>query len=326
MSKPCWLMRQAGRYLPEYRKIREIAGSFLNLCNNPELTKTVTLQPLNRFKFDAAILFSDILIICQCFNQNLSFINGDGPQLSPKLSEQSIELMSDIITSNVFKNTYQAIDLIKSELPDKTTFIGFAGAPWTVATYMFEGTSNKDFLTTKLFYLKHKKLFSSFISKLTRATGDYLINQIDHGVEVIQLFDSWSGVLSESDFYEWVIIPTAEIVTRIRLERPGIPIIGFPRGCGINYKKFVIETKVDGISIDQFIPFDWAIKHLSPYCTIQGNLDPAVLIQGGTLLEHEVKKILSKSKDIPFIFNLGHGILPQTPINNVIELLNLIRN
>jgi uroporphyrinogen decarboxylase len=325
---PLWLMRQAGRHLPEYREIRSSTNNFLDFCYNPELASKVTLQPVSRYGMDAAILFSDILVIPHALGQNVSFVAGHGPVLEPITTINDINKLNIKDVNVKLLNIYKTVSNVKKAINEKfktTTLIGFAGSPWTVATYVIEGGSSKDYMATKSWSYSSPKEFSLLIDILVEATVEYLIQQIEHGVEVIQLFDSWAGVLSENQFNNWVIKPTKIIINTVRKKHPNVPIIGFPRGAGILYKNFVVETGVDCISIDSSVPINWAAKHLQSECAVQGNLDNLSLLIGNKNTDNEAIKILHGLSNGPFIFNLGHGILPTTPIENVNRLIKLVK-
>jgi uroporphyrinogen decarboxylase len=314
---PFWLMRQAGRYLPEYREVRAKANGFLDLCYSPDKATEVTLQPLRRYGFDAAILFSDILVIPDALGQNVAFREGEGPQLTAVRTAAAIEALSLDNLQTHLAPVFETVKRLSAAIPATTALIGFAGAPWTVATYMVEGSGSKDFIETKKLAYGQPVVFKALIDLLVKATGDYLIAQIDHGAEAIQLFDSWAGALPEDEFAKWVIAPTKALVERIKAERPGVPVIGFPRGAGALYKPYVEQTGVDAVSLDTGIPLDWAAEVLQPKVTVQGNLDPIMLIAGGEALDRSIDRIIGVLGKGPFIFNLGHGILPSTPPENV---------
>ncbi|CCG41643.1 uroporphyrinogen decarboxylase [Magnetospirillum molischianum] len=323
---PFWLMRQAGRYLPEYRATRTQAGSFLDLCYTPDLAVEVTLQPLRRYGFDAAILFSDILVVPDALGQKVSFKEGEGPVLPPIRSAADLDRLNLSGFHQHLAPVYATMAGLAKSIPSTTALIGFAGAPWTVATYMIEGSGSKDFPNAKGMMFSQPELFARLMALLTQATGDYLIRQIDNGAEVIQIFDTWAGALPEEQFDAWVIAPTRALVERIRAERPGVPVIGFPRGAGVLYKRYVTETKVNGVSIDSSVPLDWAAAELQPHCTVQGNLDPLLLVAGGEALDAGIDRVLTKLGKGPFIFNLGHGIVPPTPPENVARLAERVKN
>lgn len=322
---PCWLMRQAGRYLPEYRAVRSSTNGFLDLCYTPEKATEVTLQPLRRYGFDAAILFSDILVVPDALGQSVSFNEGEGPRLSPIRSSEQLDALDRSGFDRHLQPVFETVSRLKAAIPAETALIGFAGAPWTVATYMVEGQGSKEFIETKKMAYGQAELFGRLIDTLVEATGDYLIRQIDHGAEAIQIFDSWAGTLPQDQFARWVIAPTRRLVEHIKTERPGIPVIGFPRGAGALYQDFVDQTGVDGVSLDTSIPLDWAVKALQPKVTLQGNLDPVMLMVGGEAQDAAIDRILSLCANGPFIFNLGHGIPQHTPPENVARLVERVR-
>lgn len=324
-SPPIWLMRQAGRYLPEYRQTRAKAGSFLDLCYTPDLAIEVTLQPLRRYGFDAAILFSDILVIPDALGQKVSFREGEGPTLTPIRSARDLDALDVDSFLSRLDPVMKTVSGLAKAIPATTALIGFAGAPWTVATYMIEGGGSKDFTTVKRAMWENPDLFARLIDIIGSATTRYLIAQIEAGAEALQLFDSWAGILPEEEFNLWVIEPTKKIVSAIKSKYPKIPIIGFPKGSGILYKDYSEKTAVDGLSIDASVPLDWAAEVLQPHVTIQGNLDPALLLVGGqpmTKAVDRIKKMLGKG---PFIFNLGHGITPAVAPETVSELIAHVR-
>ena len=323
---PIWLMRQAGRYLPEYRKLRKQEKNFLKFCYTPDYAVEATLQPLNRYKLDAAILFSDILVLPDALGQNVEFQEGVGPLLEPIRNKKELERLTlDNIHKNL-QNVYETVSILSKEIPKDTTLIGFAGAPWTVATYMVEGKGSKDCTTARTWAYQDPINFSKLIKILTDATSMYLIKQIEHGAEIVQIFDTWAGVLSNSQFLDWVINPTKKIVNNIKKAHPNIPIIGFPRGAGIRYIDFIEKTNIDGVSLDNGVPIKWAAENIQTKCTVQGNLDNTVLIAGGKKMEEEIYSTLEGFKNGSHIFNLGHGILPQTPPENVLKLVETIYN
>ncbi len=321
---PFWLMRQAGRYLPEYREIRSGTKNFLDFCYTPDLAVEVTLQPLRRYGMDAAILFSDILVIPDALGQKVDFREGEGPVLEPIRSSSDLAKLSLDKLHDHLAPVYETVGRLSREIPAKTTLIGFAGAPWTVATYMVEGHGSKDYAACRTWAYSDPESFGQLIDLLVEATSAYLIAQIENGAEVIQLFDTWAGVLSPSQFERWVLEPTAAIVKNIKAAHPHVPVIGFPRGVGLLYETFVEWTGVDGVSLDHSVPTSWAAKVLQPHCTVQGNLDNMALIAGGARMEIEIQRILQDLTGGPFIFNLGHGILPQTPPEHVERLAEII--
>lgn len=322
---PFWLMRQAGRYLPEYRAIRAKTGGFLDLCFNPDLATEVTLQPLRRFGMDAAILFSDILVIPHGLGQLVAFKEGEGPVLEPirdirGLAELTLDWQADRLAP-----VYEAVRRIAAAVPDDTAVIGFAGAPWTVATYMIEGGSSRTFERTKAWASGDPDGFGQLIDLLCRATVAHLSAQIDAGAEIVQLFDSWASALDGEAYDRWVIEPTRWIVGALKQRYPAIPVIGFPRASGLAYERFVKSTGVDVASIDQGMPLDWARDTLQPHVAVQGNLDPQVLVAGGVALAAAVQRINDTLSGGRFIFNLGHGIVPETPVEHVAELASMIK-
>jgi uroporphyrinogen decarboxylase len=324
---PVWLMRQAGRYLPEYRATREQAGGFLDLCYTPELAVEVTLQPLRRYGFDAAILFSDILVIPHALGQHVAFKQGEGPVLDALKDEADLGRLS---VARVLEHMAPVLATVKGlaeSIPKQTALIGFAGAPWTVATYMIEGGGSKDFARTKEWAYGRPDLFGRLIDILVEATGDYLIAQIDAGAEAAQIFDTWAGALPEADFRRWVIDPIGRITRRIQAERPGVPVIGFPRGAGPLYPDFARQTGVTAVSLDTALPCDWAAREIQPLVVTQGNLDPIHVVTGGEAMDAATDHVLNTlCGKRPHIFNLGHGIVPQTPPDNVARLMDRIRN
>ncbi len=323
---PFWFMRQAGRYLPEYKIIRNTSNNFLNMCYSSKKAVEVTLQPLTRWNPDGAILFSDILVIPDALGQDVQFQTGKGPILTPINSLKGLEKLNFHNLDKHLEPIYETIRQLKTRIPKKTTLIGFAGAPWTVAVYMTEGKSSKDWSEARKWMYKKPDEFKKLIDLLVIATSDYLINQIKSGVDVIQIFDSWAGILTDQEFYKWVIQPTCEIIENIRGFNSSIPIIGFPRDAGVLYLDFVKNTTVNGIGLDQSVPLDWAAQTLQPLATIQGNLDNYLLLSGGKKLTDRVTEIVQKFSNGPFIFNLGHGVLPDTPLKNVQAVVDILKN
>lgn len=323
---PVWLMRQAGRYLPEYLKTRGDAGSFLDLCYTPSFATEVTLQPIRRFGFDAAILFSDILVVPHALGQDLQFAQNHGPQLGPlpDLTNPDFEQFHVNLSA-----VYEAVSSIRAQLDKEgfsnTDLIGFSGAPWTLACYMIDGKGTKDFNETRVFALSNPQKFQTLIDLLTKLVSEYLVNQVTHGANIVQIFDSWSGVLPPDQFRKWVIEPTKKIVAQIKQHKPETPVIGFPKGAAFLYEEYTVETAVDGIGIDTQVPTEYAAQTLQKYCAVQGNLDPMTLRAGGKELEIQTKKILETLGKGRHIFNLGHGIDKDTPPAHVEQLLKLIR-
>ncbi len=325
-SPPFWLMRQAGRYLPEYRETRAKAGSFLDLCYNPDLATEVTLQPLRRYGMDAAILFSDILVIPDGMGQPVRFEEGKGPILEPVRSNaEAAKLEPDRVLEKLAP-VFETVKRLSSEIPETTALIGFAGAPWTVAIYMVEGRGGTDCGEARRWAHSDPDGFGALMDKLVDATAAYLLRQIECGAEAIQIFDTWAGVLTESQFERWVIAPTAEIVRRLKAKHPGVPVLGFPRAAGALYPRYFEQTGVDAVSLDSAAPLDWARDVLQAgKRPVQGNLDNQALIVGGEAMKAEARRILDALGHGPFVFNLGHGILPSTPPEHVAELRDVIR-
>tara|TARA_R110002167_G_scaffold228549_8_gene433632 strand:- start:27 stop:1103 length:1077 start_codon:yes stop_codon:yes gene_type:complete len=324
-TPPVWLMRQAGRYLPEYRELRADAGSFLDLCYTPKLATEVTLQPIRRYGFDAAILFADILLIPDALGQDVRFVEGEGPVLEPVRSAADVAGLDLARLHDGLAPVYETVASLSRSLPEAVTLIGFAGAPWTVATYMVEGGTSRDHATVRRWALSDPEGFGRLIDLLVEATAEYLIAQVRAGAEVIQLFDTWAGALPETAFARWCVAPVRALVERFHEACPGIPIIGFPRGAGAGYARYVGDTGVDGVSLDPTVPLDWAAQVLQPVATVQGNLDPMLVVVGGEAMAAEVRRIRGALGGGPFIFNLGHGIVPQTPPEHVAELVRLVR-
>lgn len=322
---PFWLMRQAGRYLPEYRATRAEAGGFLDLCFDPDRATEVTLQPIRRYGMDAAILFSDILVVPWGLGQELRFAEGEGPILPPIRDEAGMAgLRLDGLTERLAP-VYETVRRLAAALPAETALIGFAGAPWTVACYMVEGRGGKEYLEIKSWAYRDPDGFGRLIDLLVEATVAHLSAQIAAGAEAVQIFDSWAGVLPEDQFRRWVVAPTKAIVAALRARHPGTPIIGFPRLAGPMAEPYVRETGVDCVGIDTAMPLGFAKARLQPLACVQGNLDPAWLVAGGEGLERAARAILEGLGDGPFVFNLGHGVVPRTPPENVARLAELIR-
>ncbi|MGH6780521.1 MAG: uroporphyrinogen decarboxylase [Sphingomonadaceae bacterium] len=320
---PIWLMRQAGRYLPEYRALRAEKGGFLELVNDSAAAAEVTLQPIRRFGFDGAILFSDILVIPHALGQDLRFEAGEGPRLSPPLVDHALAALQAVPAR--LDPVYETVRRVRADLPAATTFLGFAGSPWTVATYMVAGQGSREQGETRRYAYHDPYAFRAIIDAIADSTVDYLSAQIEAGVDAVQLFDSWSGSLSPVQFERWVIAPTARIVAALKVRHPETPIIGFPKGAGGKLAAYARETGVDAIGLDETVDPAWAMAVLPPNMPVQGNLDPLALIAGGEALEVAVARILGNFVDRPHIFNLGHGILPDTPIAHVEQLLALVR-
>jgi uroporphyrinogen decarboxylase len=320
---PIWLMRQAGRYLPEYRELRATKGGFLDLCYDPQAAAEVTLQPIRRFGFDGAILFSDILVIPHALGQKLWFEEGEGPRLAPPLVDGVLSGL-EAVPERLYP-IYQTIRRVKADLPPSTSFLGFAGSPWTIATYMVAGQGSKDHQAARSLAYRDPVAFGILIDAIVTATIDYLAKQIEAGVEAVQLFDSWAGSLSPAQFERWVIAPNAAIVAGLRARVPDAKIIGFPKGVGAKLMAYAAETGVDALGIDETIDPDWANANLPKGMPVQGNLDPMALLGGGEALDSAIDHILKAFTDRPHIFNLGHGIVPQVPIAHVEQLLERVR-
>ncbi|WP_240320948.1 uroporphyrinogen decarboxylase [Sphingomonas crusticola] len=320
---PVWLMRQAGRYLPEYRALRAEKGGFLALCYDPVAAAEITLQPIRRFGFDGAILFSDILVIPQALGQDLWFETGEGPRLAPQLLDGDMSALSP--EPAMLAPIFETVRRVVAELPPHTTMLGFAGSPWTVATYMVAGQGTKDQNPARRLAYRDPAAFRRLIDAIVAATVDYLCDQIDAGVEAVQLFDSWAGSLAPEEFKRWVIVPNRAIVEALRSRRPGIPIIGFPKGIGEKLPVYARETGVDALGIDETMDPVWADGALPASLPVQGNLDPLALVAGGDGLATAVAGIRAAFAKRPHIFNLGHGILQDTPISHVEQLLAMLR-
>jgi uroporphyrinogen decarboxylase len=323
---PIWLMRQAGRYLPEYRAIREKAGSFLDLCFNSRLAAEVTLQPIRRFGFDAAILFSDILVVPHALGQRVSFEAGEGPRLDAIDKPEAQQRLRRDIDHEKLAAVYEAIRLVKEELPPQVALLGFCGAPWTVATYMIAGFGTPDQFPARIFAYRYPQAFAELVEVLVKASAEYLVRQFEAGVDAVQIFDSWAGVLPAGEFQRWCIEPTVRIVTTVRQRVPGAKIIGFPRGAGTELSNYLAGVPVDAVGLDWMVDLTFAREHVQRQRPVQGNLDPLALLVGGKALDDAVDAILDALGQGPFIFNLGHGILPDTPIEHVEQLISRIRN
>jgi uroporphyrinogen decarboxylase len=320
---PWWLMRQAGRYLPEYRALRARARDFLGLCLTPALAAEATLQPVRRFGMDAAILFADILLVPYALGQQLGY-GDDGPVLDPIAESGGLAgLHLDPLAARL-EPVCETIRLCRAALPSETALIGFAGSPWTVATYMVEGGTSRDFRLVKSWAYRDPSGFAALIELLTEATIAYLSAQITAGAEAVQLFDSWAGILSETGFERWVIAPTRKLVAALKQRFPTVPVIGFPRGAGLLYERYAAETGVDAVSLDTAVPPGFVRDRLQPRLAVQGNLDPVLLMVGGVALEEAVNELRSVLGHGPFIFNLGHGVLPPTPPENVAAVARLL--
>lgn len=320
---PIWLMRQAGRYLPEYRAVREQAGGFLNLCYDPVLASEVTLQPVRRFGFDAAILFADILLIPQALGQKLWFETGEGPRLEILNNFNELKDVSEI--HEILSPVYETVKLVKSNLDDSTALIGFAGAPWTVATYMIAGRGTTDKAPARELLNNDPTRFFHLLDKLTQATVLYLSEQIKAGADAVKIFDSWAGSLAGNDFQRACIDPCVKIVADLKAMHPDIPIIGFPRGSSAEAENYLAQTRVDGIAIGEETDPIWARDHLQTKAAVQGNLDPKLLLTGGEKMKRAAMSIIEILGDGPHIFNLGHGITPDVDPRHVEELVRIVK-
>ena len=323
---PIWLMRQAGRYLPEYRQVRDVAGSFLNLCYTPELAEEVTLQPIRRFGFDAAILFSDILVVPDALGQEVAFKEGEGPVLRPITEPGQLSDLDPGAVKDRLSPVYETVSRLSESLPEEVTLIGFAGAPWTVATYMVGGRGSPDQAAAKAWAYRAPAEFQQLIDLLVEATVTHLSAQVDQGAEAVQIFDTWAGSLPELSFRRFALEPVKAITEKLKAKYPGLPVIAFPRGAGPMTETYFRETGVDALSLDTGLQVHWARERLQPQGCVQGNLDPLLLVAGGEEMRAQATYILEEFGDGPFIFNLGHGIVPQTPPEHVAELVELVKN
>jgi uroporphyrinogen decarboxylase len=319
---PWWLMRQAGRYLPEYRALRARASGFVEFCLDPTLASEATVQPVRRFGMDAAILFADILLVPRALGQRVEF-GDDGPMLEPIAEGSGFGGLHRGGVSTL-EPVYETVRRSRAALPAETALIGFAGSPWTVATYMVEGGASRDYRRVKAWAYRDPQGFAALIELIVDVTVEYLSGQIAVGADVVQLFDSWAGVLPEAGFERWVINPTRQIIVRLKERFPAVPVIGFPRGAGFFYPRYVAQSGVDAVSIDTAVSCGFAREQLQVQVAVQGNLDPVALLVGGAVMEHEVREIRRALGGRPFIFNLGHGVLPQTPPEHVAELARLL--
>lgn len=321
---PIWMMRQAGRYLPEYRRVREQAGSFLDLCYNPDLAVEVTLQPIRRFGFDAAILFSDILVVPHALGRELSFEEGRGPLMRP-IGADEIDRLETGRFHERLRPVYETVSRLRAELPEETTLLGFCGAPWTVASYMIAGHGTPDQAPARLFAYREPKAFAQLLERLADISAEYLLRQIEAGADAVQIFDSWAGVLDEDGFGTFCIEPVRRIVDRVRRTFPEVPIIGFPRGAGSLYEGYRERTGVTALGLDWSVPLSQA-KRLQRQGAVQGNLDPLRLVAGGRALDEGVDRILEALGSGPLVFNLGHGISPDTPVAHVEAMVERVRS
>jgi uroporphyrinogen decarboxylase len=321
---PIWMMRQAGRYLPEYRRLRQAKGSYLDLVYDSDVAAEITLQPIERFAaLDAAIVFSDILIVPFAIGQNLTFITGEGPRLTPTLADAVLDDLTPFLAR--LEPIYETVRKVRQRLTEGKALIGFAGAPWTVATYMVAGRGSRDQSETRRLAYSDPGRFADIVARIEQVTVDFLSGQIVAGAEAVQLFDSWAGSLSPRQFEQWVIEPSARIVASLGKLHPSVPVIGFPKGAGGKLGAYARQTGVSALGLDETVDPVWAAKQLPPGLPVQGNLDPLVLLAGGAAMRSDVRRILDAFAERPHIFNLGHGILQETPIAYVEELLALVR-
>lgn len=323
---PIWLMRQAGRYLPEYRELRARAGSFWTMCINPEMAAEVTLQPIRQFGFDAAIIFSDILTVPYALGQTVRFTEGEGPSLEPVSSLSKLDGNRGVWCEKL-QPAYETLRLVRRQLPTKTALLGFAGAPWTLATYMAAGRGGDDQRAAKLWGYRDPESFAALLDLIGDCVAQHLIAQIEAGADAVQLFDSWAGGLPDGVFDDWVIAPTKRILGIVRAAKPVAKIIGFPRVATLQgYLRYARETGVNAVSLDTSAPLTWAVENIPRNVALQGNLDPIALIAGDIALTKHVDDILSVARRRPFIFNLGHGVLPETPPEHVAALVEQVRS
>jgi uroporphyrinogen decarboxylase len=323
---PIWLMRQAGRYLPEYRAVRATTRSFLDFCYTPDKAVEVTLQPVKRFGLDAAIIFSDILVVPDALGQKVWFVEGEGPKLEALTDPAQFGRLSRARLSDHLAPVYRALSMTRAALSDETALLGFAGAPFTLACYMIEGGSSRDFAKVKGWAYRHPDSFGLLIDLLVEAIVDHLANQIDAGADAVQLFDTWAGLLPEEQLFSWSLEPMVRIAHGVRARHPNTPIIAFPRGVGPASLMYRRRDAFAALSIDTALGAHWAAKELQPNICVQGNLDPLMLVAGGTALEREAKRILGKLGRGSFIFNLGHGVVPETPPEHVAQLVEVVRS
>jgi uroporphyrinogen decarboxylase len=322
---PIWLMRQAGRYLPEYRALRQKIGNFLDLCLDPDLAAEVTLQPIRRFGFDAAILFSDILVIPYALGQSVAFTAADGPRLDAITDAESLRKLRKQLDHQRLAPVYETIARVKSQLPAHVTLLGFCGAPWTVATYMIAGAGTADQIPAREFVYRAPRLLDELLDILVEASASYLIRQFEAGAEAAQIFDTWAGILPDDSFDRCCVEPCARIVAAVRARIPHAKLIGFPRGAGSRLKRYIDGVGVDAVGLDWTVDLGFARDEVQSRKPVQGNLDPVVLLAGGDALDRAVDRIMENFAAGPFIFNLGHGVLPDTPVAHVEQLVARVR-
>jgi uroporphyrinogen decarboxylase len=323
-------MRQAGRYLPEYREVRAGAGGFLDLCYDPELACEVTLQPIRRYDLDAAILFSDILVVPHALGRDLRFVENEGPKLTPladatEALDAELDAMAGAEVHATLAPVYAALERIRGRLPEAVALIGFAGAPWTLACYMVDGQGSKEYLRTRLLAAREPERFARLVGILEDAIAAYLCRQVEAGAEVVKIFDSWAGVLPADGFRRWSLAPLARITAAVKARHPDVPVIVFPRGAGVHYPLVAAEAGADGLALDTTVPTAWAAEHMPLRPTLQGNLDPVQLVAGGAGLDAAVDRIVGDFAGRPHVFNLGHGVVPQTDPAHVAQVVRRLR-
>ncbi|MEM6414635.1 MAG: uroporphyrinogen decarboxylase [Pseudomonadota bacterium] len=324
-TPPIWFMRQAGRYLPEYREVRAKAGGFLDLCYNPELASEVTVQPIRRYGLDAAILFADILLVPQALGVDVRFETGEGPVLSPITNSDALHKLGDPDIHQTLGPVYETVSLTRKQLPDDVALIGFAGAPWTVATYVLAGGGMKDPASLRRFFYDDPEFMTALITKISDATIDYLDRQILAGADAIQLFDTWAGGLPENLTKKLSVEPMARIAEAVKKMHPDIPVILFPKGAGAQLETYATLDACDAMGIDYATPWMKARDAISPHATVQGGLDPLLVVQGGAEMEAAARELVNAFRDVPYVFNLGHGFVPETPPENVARLVDIVR-
>jgi uroporphyrinogen decarboxylase len=322
---PLWLMRQAGRYLPEYRALRGQATGFLDLCFDPKRAAEITLQPIRRFGFDAAILFSDILVVPHALGQCVSFVEGEGPRLDALKEPGALGRLRNELDHAALAPVYDTIARVRQDLPPAVTFVGFCGAPWTLATYMIAGQGTADQLPARLFAYEYPHAFAKLIDLLVDVSADYLVRQFRAGVDAVQIFDTWAGILPAGEFETWCIRPHAHLVEKLRAVIPGARVIGFPRGAGTELGSYLDAVAVDAVGLDWTIELEFARTMIQKRRPVQGNLDPLALLAGGAALDRSIDAILAALSEGPFIFNLGHGVLPETPLSRIERLVERVR-
>jgi uroporphyrinogen decarboxylase len=322
---PVWMMRQAGRYLPEYRRVRNQVRDVLELCLTPELAAEVTLQPIRRFGFDAAILFSDILVIPHALGRSVRFPGNEGPRLEPLEKPGDVGTLPRDADVAVLAPTYETIKMVKAALAEHVALLGFCGGPWTVATYVVAGRGTPDQAPARLFAYRFPEAFANLIDVLVDVSSDYLVRQFKAGVDAVQIFDTWAGVLPPAEFDRWCVAPTKRLVAKVQQAVPGAKIIGFPRGAGTQLVRYIEATEVDAVGLDWMLDLNYARVEIQRRRPVQGNLDPLALRAGGEALDRSIEAIMAGLSGGPFIFNLGHGILPDTPIAHVEQMLKRVR-